>query len=174
MTAGERLEIHATLYDADGRTRARIPPVAGEESEIFAMVDRLARGLVASRYQAEGERLSRLAATTTGSMPALRAYLSGEAAFRAGAFDRAVEEFRQATERDTTFALAWYRLAVAEEWSLDLAAAQEAGSRAVRHGGRLAGRERLPLGAWQAHFSRPAGEAQGLYPRVPETQPGDA
>ena len=81
---------------------------------------------VARRYQAEGERLSRLAATTTGSMPALRSYLSGEAAFRAGAFDRAVEEFRRATERDTTFALAWYRLAVAEEWSLDLAAAQEA------------------------------------------------
>lgn len=173
VTAGERLEIHATLYDADGRTRARLPAVAGGEGEIFAMVDRLARGLVASRYQAEGERLSRLAATTTNSMPALRSYLSGEAAFRSGRFDRAVEELRRATEQDTTFALAWYRLAVAEEWALNLAAAQEAVSRAVRHGGRLAERDRLLLGAWQAYFAGRAEEAERLYRRVLEAHPED-
>jgi tetratricopeptide (TPR) repeat protein len=173
VAAGERLEIHATLYDADGTARSRLTPVAGGEGEIFAMVDRLARGLVASRYQAEGERLSRLAATTTGSMPALRSYLSGEAAFRSGHFDQAVQDFRRAAEQDTTFALAWYRLAVAEEWSLDLEAAQEAVSRAVRHGGRLAERDRLLLEAWQAYFSGRAADAERLYRRILEAHPED-
>ncbi|HET6341344.1 MAG TPA: BTAD domain-containing putative transcriptional regulator [Gemmatimonadota bacterium] len=173
VAAGERLEIHATLYDADGTARTRLPPVAGGEGEIFAMVDQLARGLVASRYQAEGERLSRLAATTTSSMPALRSWLSGEAAFRAGRFDQAVEEFRRAAEQDTTFALAWYRLAVAEEWSLDLEAAEEAVSRAVRHGGRLAERDRLLLEAWQAYFSGRATDAERLYRRILEAHPED-
>ncbi len=173
VTAGERLEIHATLYDADGNARARLPPVAGGEGEIFAMVDRLARGLVASRYEAEGERLSRLAATTTGSMPALRSYLSGEAAFRAGRFDRAVEDLRRAAEQDTTFALAWYRLAVAEEWSLNLEAAEEAVSRAVRHGSRLAERDRRLLDAWQGYFSGRAPEAERLYRQILEAHPED-
>ena len=173
IAAGDRLELHASLYDADGNARTRLPPVAGAERELFAMVDRVARGIVASRYEAEGERLSRLAATTTTSMPALRSYLSGETAFRAGRFDQAVEGFRRAAEQDTTFALAWYRLAVAEEWALDLEAAEEAVSRAVRHGSRLAERDRLLLDAWQAYFAGRAPEAERLYRRILEAHPED-
>ncbi len=173
VAAGDRLEIHATLYDADGHPQTRIPTVAGGEDELFTMVDELARGLVASRYAGESERLSRLAATTTSSMPALRAYLAGETSFRVGRFDQAVEELRRATERDTTFALAWYRLAVAEEWVLDLDAAQEAVSQALLHGDRLAQRDRLLLDAWQAYFSGRAEEAERLYRQILEAHPED-
>jgi len=167
-----RLRFQADLYDLEGEREASVSTVATADSLLDA-IDELARRLVASRYGDEGERLNRLAATTTTSLPALTAYLDGEAAFRNGRFDEALEAFREATRRDTTFALAWYRLAVAADWTLRPRLSIEATARSVRHAGRLPERDRLLIEAWRAQTRGNAGEAERLYHRVLETRPTD-
>jgi TolB-like protein len=91
VQAGDRLRVEAALYDrgrgADPIGRASAD---GAPAEVFGVVDRLAAQLLVSGGAGEASRVTRLAAVTTASLPALKAYLEGEAAFRAGRFEVAV------------------------------------------------------------------------------------
>ena len=104
----------ASLYDARGRVvataSARRPP---GQAELFDLVDELARQLLAAAGVGPGTRLTRIAALTTDSLDALRAYLLGERELRAGRYFDAMEGFQAAVEADPSFALAYYRLAAA-------------------------------------------------------------
>ncbi len=83
--------------------------VEGPADSISALLDDLAAKLLLSQA-GEEERLS---SRTTGSLPALRAYLAGQAAFRQGNLPGAVRAYEAALQRDPTFALAALRLAMA-------------------------------------------------------------
>jgi tetratricopeptide (TPR) repeat protein len=111
------------------------------------LVDSVAVQLLAGRGSGPGARITQIAAVTTSSLPALKAYLEGEAHFRAGRFAPAVEAFREAVRADTMFALAYYRLSVAAEWALELNDAAEAADVAVRHARRLSEHDRSLLDA---------------------------
>ena len=65
-----------------------------------------------------------------------------------GRYAEAQEAFRRATELDTTFALAYYRLAM----TLGPAPALEAMDHALRHGDRLAEHDRWAVEAAAAYF----------------------
>jgi DNA-binding SARP family transcriptional activator len=110
VEAGGRIETSASLYDADGKVLARVHANAIGEDNIFDLVDELARQLLVAQRVGPGTRLARLAALTTTSLDALKAYLMGERELRAGRYFDAMEAFQSAADADESFALAYYRL----------------------------------------------------------------
>ena len=85
--------------------------VEGPADSISALIDGLAAKLLVSQA-GEDERL---ASFTTASLPALRAYLSGQAAFRKDDYDGAIRRYEAALKFDPSFALAALRLAIAAD-----------------------------------------------------------
>jgi tetratricopeptide (TPR) repeat protein len=96
-----RLILNGSLLETEGgRVRAEAK-VEGTPDSLHSLVDRFAAQLAA---QGAGERADRLASLTSTSLPALYAYLTGNAAYRAGQYDTAVRHFARALELDSTFA----------------------------------------------------------------------
>jgi tetratricopeptide (TPR) repeat protein len=147
VEAGGRLEVSATIYDERARARSTMEIGAGSESEIFDAADRLARHILAGT-QDRRLALAGVAGQTTSSLPALKAYLEGERELRSGRSAEAQGPFRRATELDTTFALAYYRLAVAS----DAPVAIQALDHALRHSDRLSEHRRWAVEAFAAYL----------------------
>jgi tetratricopeptide (TPR) repeat protein len=141
--------------------------------EIFALVDQLARSMLAHLPQTAGTRFSGVAAATTSSLPALKAYLAGETELRAGRYGGAADAFTHALVEDSTFALAAYRRAVAAEWLKDAALEGESITRAVRHRDRLPERDRLLVEAYEAGHLGRVDEAERLIRTVLRAHPRD-
>jgi tetratricopeptide (TPR) repeat protein len=108
-----QITINATMLDAPGsRVRARTT-VEGSPDSLPRLVDGLAARLLALEA---GEDEQRLANLTSTSLPALRAYLDGQALVRRGSFPEAAERFKLALQHDSTFALAGLGLSRAVSW----------------------------------------------------------
>ena len=133
VEAGGRLQMSATIYDDRAKALSSIETVAGSETEIFDAADRLAQRILVG-MQVRPLALTAVAGQSTSSLPAFKAYLEGEREHVAGRFMEAQDAYRRATELDTTFAFAYYRLALiapAPENQVWL-------DHALRHGDRLA------------------------------------
>lgn len=117
VRAGSRVTLRATLYQQSGQEMARASVDVNDVSALFAGVEALVRQLVAAELRAPGDSIAALAAATTTSSRALRAYLDGERELRDARPAAAVTSFSAAVAADSTFALAWYRLARAARWS---------------------------------------------------------
>ena len=162
--AGDRLRIDAALYRTDTAESMAEASAEGAAEDVFALVDEVAAGILGNLDGDPGARVQRIAAVTTSSLPALKAYLDGERAFRAGEYGPAVEAFQGAVAEDSLFALAYYRLAAAAEYSAlrdDIAI--EAMEKAIELGDRLPPRDRSFLDASLAFRRGDANEAEGLY-----------
>jgi DNA-binding SARP family transcriptional activator len=174
VAAGDRLHIEAAIYDpAAGRQPVSRASVEGAADGVLELVDALAAGLLADLRRRPSERLTRAAALTTSSLPALKAYLEGERQFRLGQFDAAVDAFTRAVVEDSTFALAYYRLSTAAEWLGDTRLAHSAADRAVQFGQRLPPLDRTLLQALLATRSGDAERAEYLYRQVLASGPHD-
>ena len=173
VESGRRLHVQATLYRTDGTIEARVAAGAGGDEEFFQMVDVLTRRLLIPSFDPREERLTRLAVTTSSSLAALKAYLQGEGRLRAGEYEAAAEGFRRAVREDSTFALAWYRLAVAAEWSFQPHDAAVAVERALRLADRLPERDRLLLVGWDAYARGEADRAEAVYLRILDDRPDE-
>ncbi|MBA3584971.1 MAG: hypothetical protein H0W36_10685, partial [Gemmatimonadetes bacterium] len=146
VEAGDRLRIDASLYRTDTARSVAEASAEGAAEDVFAMVDEIAAGILGNMDGDPRARVERIAAVTTSSLPALKAYLNGERAFRAGEYATATEAFQQAVEEDSLFALAYYRLAAAAEYSTlrgDLAVS--ATEKALEYSDRLPSRDRTFL-----------------------------
>ncbi len=117
VRTGTDVTLRATLYRADGFDAARALVVVADESGMVAGVESLVRQLAAAELRAPGDTVAALAAATTTSSQALRAFLDGERELRDARPAAAVAHFRNAVAADSMFALAWYRLARAAQWS---------------------------------------------------------
>lgn len=117
VMTGASLIIRATLYRPDGSESGRAQVVAATADSLPSVISAVAQRLVASELNAPGDTLGAVAAATTISPRALRAYLDGERELRDARPAAAVMYFRRAVEEDTAFALAWYKLARAAKWS---------------------------------------------------------
>ena len=107
------LTLSARMIDlAGGATRVQAT-VEGPVDSLPRLVDRLAANLLAL---GAGEEEQRLEALTSTSLPALRAYLDGQALLRRGAFKDANRRFHDAQALDSTFALAGVGAMRAAEW----------------------------------------------------------
>lgn len=164
LEAGGNLSLEALLYNAgdlaNAITRAS---VNGEAGQVFSMVDELAMQLVSGLVRDPQDRLQNVAAVTTHSLPALKAFLVGEQALRNGRYEQAMEDFRQAVSSDSEFALAYYRLSLSADWLTRPDLANQAAQSAVRHSHRLSEHDRLLLNAILLWHSGNADEAERLY-----------
>ena len=173
VEAAGRLQATATLYRADGEPEASARATAESEADLFELVDELVRQLLASRTVAPGTRLGRIAALTTDSLDALRAYLQGERELRGGRYFEAMERFQAASEADPSFALAYYRSASAAAGCALADVAREQAQRAQEHRARLSPHDQLVLGAQRAWLDGATGEAESLYTTITGTYPDD-
>jgi len=171
LRVGDSVRLSAAAYRMDGGQAARAS-VQGTTGEVFSLVDRLAAQLLAAGALGSS-RVTQIAAVTTASLPALKAYLEGDAAFRAGRFAPAIEAFQRAVDADSQFALAHYRLSIAAEWGLQPALARTASAAAVRYADRLSRHDRQLLEALLAGRSADPDRGAALYRGIVTTYPED-
>ncbi|UCC84558.1 MAG: hypothetical protein JSW46_06425 [Gemmatimonadota bacterium] len=137
------LVLNAELLSDETQVQA---DVEGPADSLTALVDRLAAQLL---LREAGERGERLATLTSTSLPALQAYLKGQAEYRNGRYAEAVRHFELALEEDSTFALAGLGQASAAYWAVGLGGTWSDGLvRAWEHRERLSARDRGLLMAW--------------------------
>jgi DNA-binding SARP family transcriptional activator/tetratricopeptide (TPR) repeat protein len=172
VEGGGRIRIGAAAYQhgRPARLLARAT-VEGTTGQLFELVDAVAGRLLTGLSPGPYQQLTRVAATTTHSLRALKAYLEGERLFRSGAFHPAARAFQQAVTYDTTFALAYYWLSVASWWADDSKAIDSAAYRAVRYGNRLSERDRRLFQAWDAFLRGDATEAERVYRQILGLEP---
>jgi TolB-like protein len=108
-----RLVLSAALQPVDGRAPARAT-VEGPVDSLPVLVDRLAAHLLGLNAGVEQYHLASLATT---SLPALHAFLAGRAHLRRGHLEEANRQLYEATQIDSTFALAGLELMQAAAWS---------------------------------------------------------
>jgi tetratricopeptide (TPR) repeat protein len=151
MQISGRLYLGAAMYDAaDGKpVDARIG-VQGANAGFFELVDSLVFRLLVDRQGQPAPQFERLASLTTRSLPALKLFIEGESFSRAGQYQAAAERYERATVADSTFALGYYRLAWANNWTPGRGLDQAVLQRAARYGARLPERIRFTLAALQA------------------------
>jgi DNA-binding SARP family transcriptional activator/tetratricopeptide (TPR) repeat protein len=112
-----QLSITATVYAVPSGVSRGEATVSGPADSLTTLVDRLAARLLV----AEAGEDERLANYTSKSLPALRAFLEAQAAFRRSDFIAATRLYDLAIRRDSTFALAaLYRALTADELNDDL------------------------------------------------------
>lgn len=138
------------------------------------MVDALARQAIADLTGEGTGRRWRLAAQTTSSAEALKAYLEGQEALRAGSLHAAMGAFSEAVESDSTFALAHYRLSLAAGWSTELGVMHRHARRAVELSETLPERDRRLLRALNAFTFGNAERAERLYRTLLQSHPDDS
>ncbi|MFP5354226.1 MAG: hypothetical protein ACLGIK_03585, partial [Gemmatimonadota bacterium] len=116
LSAGD--SVRATLSVLDAATGRQVAEL--ERREHGARVDRLGDSLAIGilRALARTRRVDQAGATSapTTSIAALKAFLQGEQAYRRAEWDSADAHFSRALAIDTTFAMAWHRLAGVREW----------------------------------------------------------
>ena len=143
--AGPQIRLTADIYDlADGTQLGEGGQVEGAAEEVLGLVDALTvevmRSILDATDRSSLAQSFRLASLLTGSVPALRNYLEGDALFRRARFEEAREALQRAVERDSTFALAHWRLGETYGWIEGIAS--EEGRRHKERAQALA--DRLP------------------------------
>jgi tetratricopeptide (TPR) repeat protein len=107
------IRMHATLVPIDGGRPVEAQS-EGSPDSVLAVVDRLVADLlVRSKVGAARPDLRSL---TTTSLPALRAFLDGQVAYRGARYQDALRHFESALELDSTFALAAIGYFKAANW----------------------------------------------------------
>jgi tetratricopeptide (TPR) repeat protein len=171
LEVGGRLRITARLHhlgaqndDPDAAT------VDGMPAQLFRLVDALTIQLLKTRGRDPRQPVVDLAALTTDSLAALKAYLDGERALRAARGNSAIEAFQRATTIDPSFALAYYRLAiVAGPGTLG----RQALDQAMRYSPRLGDHGRRLIQALDAYDRGRQKDAERLYREIVTLYPND-
>jgi serine/threonine-protein kinase len=172
VALGPRLQITARLYHQDEDADPTSASEEGDLSSVFEMVDRLAARLLAGRAGGAGN-LDQVAGLSTTSLPAFRSFLDGESAMRTGKFDEARVAYVHATEADSTFALAWYRLSVVAQWLGEQDLVQPAARRAQQRSALLPERVRRLLEANIASSNGDLVTAERIYRGITGNYPDD-
>jgi serine/threonine-protein kinase len=138
--SADRIVINASLVDLRGRvTRGT---AEGPHSALSQLVDRVVAELLSAQA---GEEPQRLEALTSTSLPALRAYLEGQASYRRGNYAQALDHYGRALDYDSTFALAGLGLELADGWAGTGHAGERGRAVAWRWRDRLSARDRALL-----------------------------
>lgn len=171
-----RLQLNGTLVDVDagpGTPAIATASVSGDTAALFELVDDFAGRMLVRLTSGRDTALTRLAAVTTHSLPALKRFLDGERELRAGRDAQAAAAFRDATILDTGFALAQYRLAMTGTWVYARGAENPAAlaAAASRHAQRLTPLARDLVTAYRAYKELRGGEAERLYRGVTDGHP---
>jgi len=141
VALGDQVRLATEVYDVPSGEGLGGGQVEGPADSVLSLVNRLAvQTMQVLLRQSGGEDVTSRAAMslTTTSLPALKAYLEGEALYRRADFDRAIEAYERAIAEDPELALAHFRLSDAYGWTEDVAS--ERGAEHLRKAEALAGR----------------------------------
>lgn len=163
------IRVGADIYDLASGSKVVQEFMEGPADRVLELTGELSVALVRGLLGASGQRVvqeGRREALTTTSLPALRAFLEGEAAFRRADFPDAVAAYERAVAQDSLFALAWSRLSDSYGWleSIGSAEGNRATDRAIALLDRLPARERIIV---QAGYAASEGDVAFL-PRLRE------
>jgi tetratricopeptide (TPR) repeat protein/predicted Ser/Thr protein kinase len=148
----------------------------GQES-IPSMLDKLSektRVGLKERVAQVKETSQNVASVTTTNLDAYQHYFQGEQFINQVKFDEAIEEFKKAIALDSTFGLAYYRLAYAESWGIRGEGIQKNHvKRAMKYIGRLPERERFLVRAENARLENGYKAGTAIYREMEKIYPDD-
>ena len=162
---GDSLSLVARMFDVATGERIDVARVDGRPgNDERPMFDQLAAALLDIAGAPTGIQTG-LVAATTPSLEAYRAYLDGMSYLQGWDVVAAEGAFERAVGIDTTFALAWYRLALTRGWILgaDDELSRRAMVRATMHAGSLPLHDRLVINAYRAFLQDDLATARTLY-----------
>lgn len=110
VDVGGRVTITGNVIHSGAGDSRPLTSISAPIDSVDRLLDRFVGQILARQSDVAETSLS---AITSQSLPAIRAYLSGRAAYRRADEDHAIESFSRALEIDSTFALAALDLAVA-------------------------------------------------------------
>ncbi len=174
--AGDSLHLVARVYDVASGRRVDVAQADDRPGEDLRPVfDQLAARLL-DLSGAPSRVHTGLAQATTGSLEAFRAYLAGEEALNRWDLALAERELRRATALDTTFSLAYYKLALTRGWLVGASdsIADAAMRRATANADRLPEHERTVVSAYRAFLGNDLATSRALYQRLIARNPADA
>lgn len=163
--AGDSIHLAARVYDVNTGERIDIKRVDGIRTEDpRPLFDELAARLLDLSGAPDALR-SNLSALTTRSLEAYRAYLRGIDLLNQWELAGAEQEFRHAMAEDTSFALAYYKLALTRGWQIGAndSLATVAIQQATRFADRLPVHERTVVNAYRAFLDNDYLTSQSLY-----------
>jgi TolB-like protein len=109
LREGKNARLDVALFDVDGLASLAHATVAGPPDNIAALTDSATLALLKQVWRSGNPPVPSIAAVTTHSLPALRAYLEGERALTRAEFPEAVRAFDRAFAIDSTFWFAFWR-----------------------------------------------------------------
>ncbi len=173
--SGDTLRLAARVIDvATGKQvdLARVEAPVGDE--VRPLFDQLAAQLLDISGAPQGEWVG-LAQATTRSVEAYRAYLAGASALNRWDLPAAETLLRQAIAADSTFGLAYYKLAITRGWKYggEDSIGANAIARAELFAGQLPHREQTMIHAYRTFVQGASGDARRLYEELLAKNPGD-
>jgi serine/threonine-protein kinase len=167
VSTGGNARITAELYDLSGKQLARAQ-VDGKSDSVLVLADRLALEVLRNIWKSrEPLPSARASAINSTSVEAIRSYLDGERWFRSGVWDSATIAYQHAVQSDSTFAIAWYKLATALGWQAQITTSEATGAsaNAVKYSEGLSPRLHTIMVAYQMfqHGSRAAVDSMQVY-----------
>jgi serine/threonine-protein kinase len=163
--AGDSLHLTARVFDVATGERVDVARVDDRASaDVRPMFDALAAKLL-DLSGAPNEIRIGLAQSTTGSLEAFRAYLRGLEQLNRWDLAGAQRNLERAIALDTTFGLAYYKLALTRGWLVGTedSATERAVLRATKYSGNLPAHERTVINAYRAFYGGEYTEARSLY-----------
>ena len=173
--AGDSLHLTARVYDVASGNRvdvARVDDRTG--ADVRPLFDQLAAKLL-DLSGAPNEVQIGLARSTTASLEAYRAYLTGVEQLNRWDLAGAERDLQRAIQLDTTFGLAYYKLALTRGWLVGIgdSTADAAIVRATAYSGNLPAHDRTVINAYRAFLGgnspRPARPTRSSSPATRAT-----
>ncbi len=118
MRTGGSILVDMALYPTESVEAVARTSVTGGADDLAAITDSLTWSLLRQVWRTGDAPTPSIGAVTTRSLPALRAFLEGERAVAAYRFTEAATAYQRAVDADSTFWLAYWRLAFATAWVL--------------------------------------------------------
>jgi TolB-like protein len=119
VEAGRQVRADLDLFRTDSLFPLARAQVTAPPDDINALTDSITWALLRQIWRTAGAPTPSLAAVTTRSVPALRAFLEGEREIVESRWQTGAEAFHRAIEADSTFWLAYWRYAYAKEWNFE-------------------------------------------------------
>jgi eukaryotic-like serine/threonine-protein kinase len=174
--AGDSLHLVARVFDVATGKRVDVARVDDRPgADVRPLFDQLAAKLL-DLTGAPNELQVGLARSTTNSLEAFRAYLRGVEQLNRWDLAGAERDLQRAIAIDTTFGLAYYKLALTRGWIVGAvdSVSDRLMLRATTYSANLPAHERTVINAYRAFLGNQYEEARALYRQLIARDSGDA
>jgi len=171
---GGNIQMTARLYNNQMALLQAAETKSSNTADLFSLVDEIGRKLLLTQLNNTENSLQRLESISTSSSTALKFYLEGESYLRAGRYDAAVAAYKKAVNEDSTFAMAYYRIAYSSSFEARYGHERQSSlEKALKYKSRLSRRDQMLLKALHYKHTRRIGNAIALYQSILESYPNE-